>query len=236
MNPATFILNRRLEEFFETTKTKRSEFIQRAGYRNIMKGLRVLDRFRETGLISYGFATRVCEAMGIPHEEARELIHQQTEEVGAAMEEARRREFRPYVFVKTERIHPTQITMAAFGGVGALKRQAIPEDLLTDNPNETLLNLQSMARQIYEDLQGEIIFFGKITGFICYLDFDDPNRNVELDHDAQPVKWGIPVPRRGPRLSVSLRGRDISGIFRTLAHRKAEEREKARGSEDSQEA
>lgn len=74
----------------------------------------------------------------------------------------------PRIFVNTEFTRPSQITMACFAGIENLKYILLDYDTKISKFNSILPKIKDIITFHYKDRNGQILFFGNITGYTYY--------------------------------------------------------------------
>lgn len=120
-----------LNELSELIRTKCTELgitdrelVERAGYRNIAKGLRRLADVRAgRGLNKPGLVARLPEGLGVPPDVVAAALQATRDAIWAENDRAYRESFRPHALIRTEHGgRPRSITMAALTGKERLVR------------------------------------------------------------------------------------------------------------------
>lgn len=89
----------------------------------------------------------------------------------------------------------------------------IPDAALADDPRQTVRNIQPMLKQVFDEFEGRIPLYGRITGFIVFLDFDDGGRNVALDLAGNVDSWGHSISETGGSVTVSIGNKDLTDFL-----------------------
>ena len=178
-----------------------AEFIGRLGYRNIERGLRRLDPWMTSG---EGYDRIIKEIAAAYPEYAEELKTAigatkavKTAEAEAAFLELCKAEaetFIPFIHTEGEHSVPQQITFFAVSG--SHRRWTtiqIPQSILSLPLQEQLERLPELMAAYKEKYEGQVPFFGKLTGFkfVRALDcfqFDADGRL--LKHVQKPFRHG----------------------------------------------
>jgi hypothetical protein len=85
--------------------------------------------------------------------------------------------FKPYIFIETSAKRPTSISMAAVCANG------MKHILL--NPGEGFADVQRLVRARFDKSQGNVILYGKITGFRYVT---SPSESIVLDTDGNELR------------------------------------------------
>jgi hypothetical protein len=153
----------------------------RLGYRNISKGARRLEEVCRGDLVGkQQLLANLPGALGLPDDVVAAAIEETRQEVERArqaeLERAEaewRRRFRPHALITTEREVPSPIFLAVFIGPEVLKRvdfdPALPVEVIHQREQEVL-------RRRLGQWNGEIIAFGKATGYVLNWEPDRAER------------------------------------------------------------
>lgn len=203
-------LNLEIKKYLREHNLKKSDFVRRLGYRNLSRGLRNLDRLMQIGIPNAFQVERLGSVLELPEARYQELLIAQERQVRQACVQKQREEFKPYIHVLTEETRPIcPIFVACFLGIPSLKFPRIPEELIAGEDYEVFENVQHFVRQHFAQLGGEVRYMGKITGFIAYIDFDDPGRNLRLDSAGNILNTGLKAPRSYPETGIYIKRRKM---------------------------
>ena len=180
----------------------RTDLIRRAGWRNITKGLRLLDEicvgdFHRTRTLLQALPT----ALEVSPDEVRQAVEHTQRHIRETEEAAYRSSFVPHAIILTDRKIPHPIFAAAILGV----YQLIGVDFdLTKEP-ETFVEqaLRGVRKKIAEGSGGRILAFGTPTSVVVNY---SPDHAVEFDLIGNPVRVLERAHRPGSA-SFSLKGR-----------------------------
>lgn len=188
---------------------KKVEVVKALGYRNIDKGLRRLnDCIQGQGKCSKAFLRKLAGALEINNQAMDEAIKKTEDECRLEREAmARRREiyarknFKPYIYVKTSEKRPNSIAIVAFTGTAVFKCIDLPEEI-SSWPIERQIGAASKTiKQHYCEMNGHSGQFGKITGYIFYKTYDE---GIEFSIEGEVIGdcLGRPVEDGEPALQI----------------------------------
>lgn len=182
-----------------------ADLIRRTGYKNVSKGLRLLERLC-TGTVSrcQGLIPLLPAALQVGDETLRHAIEDTQRQLKEAEEAAWRAAFKPHAVIIPERRIPQPIFAAAIVGVDNLLR--IDFDLEA-GPDTFVSQALGVIRKICgRDGLGTILAFGRPTGFaVNYA----PDRAVLFDLEGNPVE-SFDHARRLGHASFSIGGRELT--------------------------
>jgi hypothetical protein len=184
----------------------------RLGYRNISKGVRRLDQVCCGDLAGKEqLLANLPGALGLPDSVVAAAIEETRQEVERArqaeLERAEaewRRRFRRHALITTERRVPSPIFLAVFIGPEVLKRVDFDPALPIDAIHK---QVQEVIQRRLDNWDGQIIAFGKATGYVLNW---EPDRAERYDLAGNLLE----VLERAERLgggSLRFRGREVEG-------------------------
>ena len=165
------VLQRVVQDEMNALGLKRSELIQRMGYKNISKGLRRLDALLDTLEGSERFLPLLQFALSIPDEKLQAAVSELQEQLMAA----ERAVFKPIIQVIPTR-RPSPVFVAAL--VPKLLNIAVPEDLSSLSVEEEMSIVCDLYRKHREEYQG----WAKGKGIVYHRSYDE---SFEFDQDCR---------------------------------------------------
>ena len=178
------------------SNSTRGEFLKNLGFKNFSKAIRKLDQLMFNGYGDLSFIQKLIEFY--PEKKSEILIalnetHKQLEAESFVqnikIEEEERKNFKPYIYIETERSVPSPIFAAALIG-----RKAKFIDIKLKDV--TLEKVQSTAQQHFIRNKGASMCFGRIIGYRYVGTYDT---SVKLD-----IKGDVINPSAGKFISAPL--------------------------------
>lgn len=190
---------------------KKSEVVQRWGYSSIGKGLRRLEDLLDGSFLPNDeLLSRLAAAVELPVSEVKAAIAATKGELEQRADEEKFQEwlcwsasFVPHAIVKTDRLAPSPIFVAAFIGPEKILRL----DFDGTKPKETWIT------DIVKKLPEKVAAFGNVVGF--YINHS-PVHAVEYDVTGIKVRDWDQAKRPG-KASITQRGRDIADALRSIS-------------------
>lgn len=178
MYPITQLFHERSKEL----KLSKHDAVQRAGYRNIGKGLRRLDSFLASGTDTGGnIISSLPAILELPPETVAQALHQTSlqlarEKAAAAARRntIARESHKPFLFAATERNTPAQITICGLVGGDRLRYLDLPEGFTALSPAAQTDCIRSAIASCLAQHHGHVPFFGRIKHFILSRESDEP--------------------------------------------------------------
>jgi hypothetical protein len=171
-------------EQMKSQRINKSELVSRLGYANINKGLRALDKCVREGVPHPFVVQNLHKALNVEPSIVEEFVRKTKKERLDHQEAIERKNFRPHLWIITERRIPTQITIAILTGMTE-KRIKLPPDITALAFDSQLEIAKSVVREHYAVHGGSWRFFGKIVGYYYFHHFRE---NVRLDVDGNVEK------------------------------------------------
>ena len=159
------------------------ELVRRCGYKNVSKGLRRLDQLcqgdfaRATTLIE-----NLSSALDVTAEVVKQAVEQSQQELQEADERAWRDSFRPHAIIRTERVIPQPLFVAAVIGVDRLLRLDLD---LALGPATYVTQAMDGLKQRLARWKGMIPAFGRPVGLILNY---SPDNAIKFDLDGNEVE------------------------------------------------
>jgi len=181
------------------------DLVRRAGYKNVAKGLRRLDKL----YVGYfegarGLIGTLPDALDVPEATIRQAIDDSRRQIAKTAEAAWRAAFKPHVVILTEKTVPHPLFIAAIIGVAELKRV----DFDPDSSPVTYVDqaLEGLQKKLKRWKGSRLPCFGRPTGIIVNY---SPDQAVRFDLDGAPAEILDGAYRLG-NASLSIRGRPFS--------------------------
>ncbi len=179
------------------------------GYRNTAKALRRIDGFlngtdNEQDLLERIAGVLRIDSKYLMQRVSEDIERHQLEEYNAMLVKAQA-EFRPHIFVQTERNVPSPIFVAVITGSPYMRF------ILVESGDMTNEQIGEVIRRHYASCRGSIITFGRITGYRYQKSFD---KGAMFDIEGNFLKTYEQAAIQPPHLSLSYKGREIpSSVF-----------------------
>jgi len=155
-------------------KMDRITLITKMGYRNQNKGLRRLDSMLSKGEFQELFLKECAMVLALNFDEVFSAVNADDKVRRDKVEQLQRAHFKPYIYLKTEQTRPSSITMFALTG-GTMKHKAfyVPENLWLASEDNSFSLIGELIREHFNDSDGIVAFFGKISGYLYCPTYDD---------------------------------------------------------------
>lgn len=195
---------------------KKVDVVKGLGYRNITKGLRRLnDCIQGEGKCSKKFLREVAGVLGIKEQVLDEAIEKTEDECRLEREEAaRRREiyarknFKPYIYIKTSETRPKSIGIVAFAGAAVYKCVGLPEEISSWPIERQIREVSKTVKRNYRERNGHSGQFGKITGYIYYRTYDE---GIEFSIEGEVVGDSLGKPVEDTEITLQVGNKTIVG-------------------------
>ena len=215
--PSKYPLGLLIQERRRALGLSRAELVRRIGYRNPSSGCRSLDRLLEEGVMTPFLLEGLPRALELPEEvvgaavrATADMLRLEEEEEEARLEAAERAAFRPHLFVVTERRVPTQIFICGVVGGMSQKFAELPDGIRQHGPEGECRIIRDTIRLHLEKTGGKTWFFGRITGFVYFRDFDEPPLERLCFDTAGTLTTDFAPPRSEPTMESRLRGKGVN--------------------------
>ena len=195
---------------------KKVEVVKALGYRNIDKGLRRLnDCIQGQGKCSKAFVRRLAGVLEINNQAMDEAIKKTEDECRLEREAAaRRREiyarknFKPYIYVKTSEKRPNSIAIVAFTGAAVYKCIDLPVEISSRSIERQIREVSKTIKQHYSKRNGHSGQFGKITGYIFYKTYDE---GIEFSIEGEVIGDSLGRPVEDGETALQIGNKIITG-------------------------
>ena len=195
---------------------KRIDVVKAGGYMNTNKGLKHLDRcIHGEGNCSEKFVIKVLKFLEVDQHtidkairKTKEKLESEKKEEERRREEYERKNFRPYIYIKSSESRPEGLAIVAFAGVGAYKHISCPEKIQGWPIEEQISKVREIIARHYRDKNGKCHHFGNITGYIYRKTYDD---NIELSIDGEVIGISMGKFNEGPEPTLQIGGKVIVG-------------------------
>ena len=196
-------------------------FVQSMCYKNVSKGCRHLDEFINDNQCKPQFLIMMKKAINADAEFEQSMFETE-KELRAERERRRdieRKNFIPFLFVQTERNLPSPIFACAILGADRMKKIELHVDFTKMSEAEQDEIRRERIAESMAKREGSIPTFGHIVCFTQKLDYDD----VENEREVYDLNGNlVPDPEEQwrrvniGRATLSVRGRDLTGLFKNL--------------------
>lgn len=186
-------LEKLVRQAFTDQAEQKHKFMESLGYKNINKGYKWLYSCLRTGEDHLDILRKLPEVFGIDEwsfDEAWQTtkamqkqefrVTQLEEELNQLKQEIlARRNFRPYLYVKTSENRPScSITIYAYANLAKYRYVGLPEDMLEKSLENQQVQIGEIIRKHYSKFEGKCHGMGFISGYYfrnsydSYLEFD----------------------------------------------------------------
>ncbi len=200
-----------LLEKMDECNLNRGQLMQKAGYRNIGSGMNSFNKFIEDLVWNDFLAKGLADPLGTSYDEIKKTFKESQRQREADIDNARRTNFKPQLYVVSSLSRPTSITFA--GLIGGIKDITLPRSILTETPESELKMLRRIMYQYRLQFDNKVLMWGDLLGFVYWKYYDQPEEErVAFDNNGNISETiSKHIPRARPQ--VFIKNHEITGLI-----------------------
>lgn len=186
----------KLENLIETNKSIRKYLVQKLNYKDVSSGTNKLLTQLRNKTITNDRLKLICEILDYNNisevindylvmKETIKKENELLEQISLLKYQIKiRDEFKPYIYIMTEKYKPDSIVIASFIGNKTKYIRDLPNYILDLSKNEQIKIVKNIVINNFIENKGICLLYGKITGYIFYRSF---NEKIYLSQDGEII-------------------------------------------------
>ena len=227
--PSRFPISKLVFEAFQQSNLGLKQFVLKLGYKNANNGVAKFDQWIKEGTGTSFFLQQLVQVFSVSAadirqalEETKAIAEKEEQEAERLAEEARERNFVPWIFIETHNNRPDSITMFVLTG-GSSKIINLSKAFLGMEKERSLRIVSWLVKRHYKKTRGYATAYGPISGYRFVrtyeenILFDTEGRQLEVVQSRFKLPYSFGWSFRGTREQTIalLKADDWSCIART---------------------